>query len=395
MSGKDPRRKIDIKGFEEPKKGKKRPEFQNLSYPSNLGNNYVYPDHVMFTIIERPGASLKSFKGDINNKIGQEIRKGLNGEDATKLNEIVTKNNGSPIKAIIDIATAGIDADAATAKTAADNKTVATDSPSETVRNLGLVARGLGNAFVSSRRPFSDKNGKSSPVRQVGNIMLPMPENLAFAEQTEWQGTDLGAIGGLAKNGTENMDGVKQAGFSQLGTIISGGAGALVSSVLGGGVLGGALVGALGGGNVLQGTLETQFRIKSNPFKEQTFQGVPFRPFDFSWTFAPTSEDETIKIKNIIDTFREYTKPSYKDASKFQFIYPHEVEIQFLTRVNGKNVTNEYLPCLKPCICKSINTNFATSGWHSFKDGAPTSITLQMQFEEIEIITAEDVKEGF
>lgn len=373
---------------EQKKSFKSKESFGNLRFPGNLGLDYVHPDYVMFTIVNRPGASLEKFNkalpAALKNRINTSGIK--DSEEVKKLTKIVNKNPDRPFKTIADLVVAGGDTDVANDAKKNDK------SDSATIRNLSISGGAISDAFQKSKLI----DGKKVPVRQVGSIVLPMPDNLTYAEQTEWQGADLGVIGGIAKNGTENINGVGQAGFSQLGTIISGGAGALVSSVLGGGVLGGALVGALGGGNVLQGTLETQFRIKSNPFKEQTFQGVPFRPFDFSWTFSPTSESETLEIKNIIDTFREYTKPTYKDASKFQFLYPHELNVKFYTKdASGGVVENEYLPKLKPCICKSINTNFATAGWHSFKDGAPTSITLQMQFEEIEIITAGDVSEGF
>ena len=217
-----------------------------------------------------------------------------------------------------------------------------------------------------------------------------MPDNLTYNEQVEWQAADLGAMSGLAKG--QSTDSLAGAGFSQLGSIISGGAGALVSGVLGGGVAGGAVLGALGGGSTVQGTIESQLKLRANPFKEQTFQGIPFRPFEFSWTFSPTSEKEVKDIKDIINQIRGHSKPDYGEGGKFFFKYPHEFKIEFLTfDTNEELIHNEYLPKLKNCICKSVNTNFATAGWYSFEKGAPTSITLQLQFEEIEIITKDDV----
>jgi hypothetical protein len=385
-----PQEKPDNKQ-EQKKSFKSKESFGTLGFPGNLGLDYTHPDYVMFTIVERPGASLKKTQAAIPNQLKKNIinnkQADLSKQQKATLTKIVNGNKDKPLAALGDILVSGIKKDL---EREGDNTK---DAAGSTVDNSVLILGSLFDAVNQSKNAF---DGSTNPTRQVGNILLPMPDNLTYAEQTEWQGADLGAIGGLAKNGLSNTKDLAGAGFSQLGTIISGGAGALVSSVLGGGVLGGALVGALGGGNVLQGTIESTFRIKSNPFKEQTFQGVPFRPFDFSWTFSPTSYSETLEIQEIINTFREYTKPTYKDLSKFQFLYPHELNVKFYTKSeDGSIVENEYLPKLKPCICKSINTNFATAGWHSFTDGAPTSITLQMQFEEIEIITAGDVSEGF
>ena len=75
------------------------------------------------------------------------------------------------------------------------------------------------------------------------------------------------------------------------------------------------------------------------------------------------------------------------------FSYPDEFKIEFLTN-NGYDYfePNKYLPKLKQCVCKSVNTNFTTAGWKSFEEGAPTTITLQLGFEETDIITSEQVE---
>ncbi|MBC8435373.1 MAG: hypothetical protein H8D84_00165, partial [Proteobacteria bacterium] len=183
---------------------------------------------------------------------------------------------------------------------------------------------------------------------------------------------------------------------SQAGNVLAGGAGAIVSKLLGGGLLGGAVLGGLGGGAGVQGAIETKLRVKSNPFKEQTFQGVGFRPFEFSFVFNARSQSEVITIKEIINTFRQYSKPSLESPDSAIFKYPGEFIIEFLTNNGNDSLnTNNYLPKLKHCICKSVNTNFTTAGWKSFEDGAPATITLQLGFEEIDIITKESVEEGY
>ena len=101
---------------------------------------------------------------------------------------------------------------------------------------------------------------------------------------------------------------------------------------------------------------------------------------------------------------RQNSRPDYSGGNEFLFTYPNTMQIQFKTYLRKNDITveddvlidNDYLPKLHPCVCKSINTNYATAGWHSFVDGAPTSITLQLQFEEINIVTSEQIKtEGY
>ena len=174
--------------------------------------------------------------------------------------------------------------------------------------------------------------------------------------------------------------------------MLAGGAGAIVSKLLGGGLLGGAVLGGLGGGAALQGAIESNLRVKSNPFKEQTFQGVGFRPFEFSFVFNARSQTEVNTIRKIINTFRKFSKPSLESPESAIFNYPAEFQIEFLTLKQDIWTPNKYLPKLKQCVCKSVNTNFTTAGWKSFEEGAPTTITLQIGFEETDIITNSDVK---
>lgn len=334
-----------------------------------LGDKGYYPDIMKITIIQRDGASIDTFKDNVKTDLARNLRKEGQG-DATNTAIAKSLEGG---KGIFEAVFEGI-------------KTVTKEAEGKgteafTGETAKLFIESIGTSFAESK----------SEEKFISIVALPMPDNLTYNEQLEWQASDLGALSGLAKGKKAND--IASAGFSQLGSIISGGAGALVSGVLGAGIAGGAVLGALGGGSTVQGTIESQLRIKANPFKEQTFQGVPFRPFEFSWTFSPRTLLEVNTIKDIINQIRGHSKPDYDGGSEFFFKYPHEFKIEFLTisDEDGQLYQNEYLPKLKNCICKSVNTNFATAGWYSFQDGAPTSITLQLQFEEIEIITKTDV----
>ena len=334
-----------------------------------LGDKGYYPDIMKITIIKRDGANIDTFKEKVKPDLVRNLKKEGQGDAANTAIATKLEEGGGIFGALFQ----GIKT---VTKEVGDKGTDAITG--ETTKTL---LKSLVTTFSESK----------AGAEFISIVALPMPDNLTYNEQLEWQASDLGALSGLAKG--KSADNLASAGFSQLGSIISGGAGALVSGVLGAGIAGGAVLGALGGGSTVQGTIESQLRIKANPFKEQTFQGVPFRPFEFSWTFSPRTLIEVNTIKDIINQIRGHSKPDYAGGSEFFFKYPHEFKIEFLTISDddGQLYQNEYLPKLKNCICKSVNTNFATAGWYSFQDGAPTSITLQLQFEEVEIITHKDV----
>ena len=368
----------------------------SLHYPDDLGVGFTHPDCVKFTIGTNPGVSLAPLTEEVKNlaKVGQ----------TTKLNDLINEQAGltqgqdeteiafnqrledltSKITQIGKRITNNRDTTRPFQITAGDALSTAEAGLKGGVKTL----KDLGQAI----RKGQEKN----KFTYLNSIYLPMPENLVYNEPIDWQGTDLGMMKGaadalLGKGGSDNALG--GAALSQAGNVLAGGAGAIVSKLLGGGLLGGAVLGGLGGGAGVQGALESNLRIKSNPFKEQTFQGVGFRPFEFSFIFNARSQSEVNTIRRIINTFRKHSKPSLDKPDSAIFSYPDEFKIEFLTN-NGYDYfePNKYLPKLKRCVCKSVNTNFTTAGWKSFEEGAPTTITLQLGFEETDIITSEQVE---
>ena len=80
--------------------------------------------------------------------------------------------------------------------------------------------------------------------------------------------------------------------------------------------------------------------------------------------------------------------------------YPDEFMIEFLTKpevgkdglVQDRFITNPYIPQLKMCVCKSVNTNFTSQNtWRTLKSGHPVEISLALTFEETELVTGDDV----
>ena len=144
----------------------------------------------------------------------------------------------------------------------------------------------------------------------------------------------------------------------------------------------------------IQSAGEATFRVKANPYKEQTFQGVGFRSFDYSFILKPRNFDEVETIRDIITTFRAHSKPTFENGKGDSgvFAYPKEFRIEYLTlNEDDDYVTNPYLPEIKYCVCTAVNTNYTAQGWRSFEGGAPVDISLQLTFQETEIITSEDV----
>ena len=387
-------------------------------YPSDLHsrdglNPVTHPDCIQMVVQRKSGASLKGLKRHLKNKYGGTASDSIKKLNKTLNNRIQSLNKlkaEKPTKEVLEKLKAEI-------KIAEDRRAeiknlqekivgLNTDEAKKTfadkVEVLGSKVTAIGGGVIEAAKDgldtFRRTNRGYDTAQPLFSIYLPMPENLTYNEQVEWQGTDLGmlALGRDKLMGKSSPSGgdFASAGLSQIGNLAGGAVGGLVSTLFGGGVIGGAAIGAFGGGGSIQAVVESTFRVKTNPFKEQTFGGVPFRPFEFSWTLTARDESEMLMIGDIIKAIRTHSKPSFKNPeTRTMFNYPDEFQINFKTlhTDNETLLDNVHLPRLKPMVCKSVNTNYTTAGWRSFENGAPTSVTLQLGFEEIDIITSDDV----
>ena len=364
-------------------------ELPSLIFPSDLeGANLFYPEAIRFTIYQRQSIDISIVKEDVSQSIGE-----LTGRNVTR-SEKPPESVQKKINAIGG--NKGFVAPGLENKQfqdAADAQTDIANGKDPTV--FEAVKTTLGSALGSAGRQLQSQTPAELSKREIRSIYLAMPESLQYNESVDWQGTDLGGIIGGVMSG--NATGALGAGALDSAGAILGGA---VGGIIGGGVAGAVLGTILGASSSLGGAVESAFDIKANPYKEQTFQGVGFRPFEFSFTFRPRNETEVEAVHDIITTFRAYSKPSFKIAGQAGlFAYPKEFRIEFLvkegdeegTKIGARYVKNPYIPEIKFCVLKTVGTNYTGQGWKTLEGGAPADITLSLSFEETEIVTQEEV----
>ena len=327
---------------------------ESIIFPSDLNNLKFYPEQMKFSIFKRSGISLEK----VTNRLGADIKK------FTSANPDLDKTQKEQ-----------------------DERKAAGDNQDE-----------LGRAFFSSAKGFVEIVEKGVQERKKGyhtetpivNIWLPMAKEVTFNDSVSWAGTDLGGMGALLQG--EVVAGGAAAALSMAALGASSAGGGILGKILGSSV-GGTIAGVLAADGLQKG-IESAVGIKANPYKEQTFEGIDFRKFSFSYMFQPKNQTEVNDLDTVIRSFRAYSKPSISEVSNGIFNYPHEFQIEFLTHDSGGQdtlETNIHLPELKYCICTNVSTNFATREWRSFDGGAPVEISLQLDFEETELITQEDV----
>jgi hypothetical protein len=360
---------------------KKGPSQQ--SFPSDLQKIQFYPEQIKFSIYQRLGIDLQKLKqtivGDAKEFVGRDVSL-KEAEDVFKAKKFTDVPNGLTAEQQRKDATKNIEELREQSKTSTGGQVVKT-----TKKLITTIKEGV-----------SLRQGQNTAKNLKSTIYLPMPKENTFNESVSWTSSELGAIGGVLQGNVKGAAAGAALASAAMG--MGGAAGGILGKLMGSGV-GGAVIGAIASDGVQKG-IESAVGIKSNPYKEQTFEGIDFRKFSFSWTFNPASQTEVKELGNIIRTFRALSKPSFQGGSGI-FHYPHEYQIEFLSykiietqygmRVGDTLDTNPHLPSIKYCVCTAVNTNFATKEWRSFEGGAPIEVSLQLDFEETELITEDDV----
>ena len=138
-----------------------------------------------------------------------------------------------------------------------------------------------------------------------------------------------------------------------------------------------------------------------NPQAQALFQGIHFRTFNMSFTFTPRSAQEAEQVKKIIKTFRTFAAPTILDASAgFFYKPPGIINVKFCNELDTLTGTvhssqNQNILQLADCVLTSVDVNYAPSGWSAHKDGHPIQTTMELSFQEIELIDRQMIEKGY
>lgn len=204
-------------------------------------------------------------------------------------------------------------------------------------------------------------------------IVLPIPANLQEVFSANYQGVELGSLLGAASNiGAQVQSGKDIGDAARDSTNASS-----IAKLIGAQVLG-------GDNSALVKAGQKYFGEIANPHLTTIFQGVSIRNHQFNWRLSPTSKDESMALKNIIDTIRYNMLPPRKDSLILG--YPNEVEIQF--HGDGYGI----YPIFR-CVVTNLTVNHAAAGTPVFfaETGMPAEVELGMSFQETEVVLRNDV----
>lgn len=247
------------------------------------------------------------------------------------------------------------------------------------VGTVADVAVGAGLAQVA----ISAVGGAKKEYKQMESaIALHVPNELSVRYSASWDAESMAGSMALAQGaGSENIG--KAAGQIPPGvsetSAMQAAKGYLASQALR----------VPGAGSLVSKTSGTA----TNPKKEQLFQEVDFRTFNFNYQFFPRSEKEAANIRRIIKTFKLHMHPEYmKNTGQFLYIYPSEFDIIYYQ--DGKENMN--LHRHTSCVLTDMQVSYTGQGqFNAFKDGMPVQINVNLTFKELALLTKETIDIGY
>lgn len=245
--------------------------------------------------------------------------------------------------------------------------------------------------FAKYERPNPKKQSTLQPLQ---TIIMPMPDGSGINDHQSfgWNTAPMGMVGvgyeNLATVGTMASDIANASGSTdkikalmRQGTDVGAYIASSALQTLGGGV--GSNLATLGG-QVLGATV--------NPGLSTFFEGIRFRNFSFTWTFAPKDETESLLIRRIINAFKVNSLPTFSSTSAI-LNYPLIVKPQY--SLNSDPDNPGYITDFRYCAITDISVRYSPQGEApSFYSGthAPVFINCTIALQEIEYQLADSYK---
>lgn len=330
-----------------------------LTYPIDLGNSAEDQFMIRFDIRETGGASLNNTRSVQNFAV-----------DLTKLGASEDGVLGA-LKQVGGFAAAAI-SPAVDALLAGSGGT----------KGSGLSET---SKFGKGRDSFVEESlGIGNLTNHVASLYMYLPGNIAIGYKFEYEDADLSGMDIL--KGLRSLTETSGAGAA---------AQAAIARKIGMSALSAAdsVTELIGGKDTLINSIKSSSRQVENPFVVHMFKGVGRRTFKFTFSMIPRSEKEAVAIDNITTMFRKYAHPKRAEGGRF-LDFPAEFSISFLHKQNE----SIRMPKIRKCALAGINLNYGENTFTTTKADAngmvtPTKIVMELEFEELEILTQQSITE--
>jgi hypothetical protein len=266
-------------------------------------------------------------------------------------------------------------------------------------KQLGLASYGLGNASERSDT-FQRKNrtgiaaARNTTTRVTDSIAIYLPPNVQDTTSAGYNDMQTGMVGYALTGGMGVLGDIGSRDIEAAARKLAGGLGSFLreaATKLAAGVVESITEseGAVQGFNRL-------FGQANNPYLEVLFDSMALRTFTYNFTFAPRNQAETDEAQRIIQVFRFHMAPEVQGGQSRFLTLPSEFDIHYMYQSKtGIASENDYYNKIGTCVLTTCDVNYTPGAVKSFKDGAPTKITMSLTFKETDALTKDRIAEGY
>ena len=169
---------------------------------------------------------------------------------------------------------------------------------------------------------------------------------------------------------------------------------------------GGKVLGAIGSSLGAEGAAELSVLMRGklfSPRMEFIFDAVKKRVFTYQFSFYPKSEQEAQEVGEIVKTFRKHMLPRKIEGASQDFLalhVPNEFNIEYYYKGNQNSFINQ----VGTSLLTDCDITYGGDRYGTFKPGetrdrlpgaSPTETHMTLTFQEMDIITSEDVESGY
>ena len=268
---------------------------------------------------------------------------------------------------------------------------------------------------------FTNGVAREDPAKDIINMVkLPIPNSLSDSNNVSWGKDTMNALAAAAAGAVsqvvnqENVQGLMTNPLQTIGKEAGETAGQIMGGIgdigktfkeiarndsmtnLAAATLGSTVLNRMGVNMSAENILARGQGIVPNSNLELLFDAPSLRTFQFSWKMSPRSKEEALMINKIIRSFKQgmaakKINPDSGTGASFFLGTPNVFDIQFKT---GDKQFIDGLFRIKTSACTSASVAYTDgSQWSAYDDGQPTSITLRLDFEELEPIYNTDYSE--
>jgi hypothetical protein len=250
------------------------------------------------------------------------------------------------------------------------------------------VQNTTGETLDAVKKTFS-----SSRKRLKKAIALYMPKDLNFSHNAAYNDYNLPPLVGAV------MDDLfagqyKEAGVTAGKAMVQNSMGAAVTTV-------GGIASAITRDSSISNASQDMSRVLRNMSglafnnrREQMFEEIGFREYQFTYVMIPRNQPEADNIANIVKEFKYHMHPSLPtDGNKSFLVLPAEVDIEF----RYKDKENENISKIATCVITNFSVNYTPLGQFIAYDGTgiPQATVITLTLKETEPMVADMVERGF